>query len=228
MPLMISSRLSTSGRFVLLPVLVLGVALLLAACGSGESNQSATTDGQTGSPHTAATTIEITMTDYGYEPSALTVPARRQVTLQFTNDGSVEHYFVVGDSITADQDGFRQNLLSGVSITKNKQTEEPGEESEEAREEEEGDHENVFELPPRGKWLYDVYASGLQRRHVCDCMLRDNRGQAPLPDGNGGHPHGHRAQAVGEPITDRSRAVTKQIPPPPIPISDFLIAVLTP
>ncbi len=90
------------------------------------------------------------MTDYGYEPSALTVPARRQVTLQFTNDGSVEHYFVVGDSITADQDGFRQNLLSGVSITKNKQTEEPGEESEEAREEEEGDHENVFELPPGG------------------------------------------------------------------------------
>jgi uncharacterized cupredoxin-like copper-binding protein len=47
-------------------------------------------------------TIEVTMTDYGDEPSDLTVPAGRQVTLHFTNDGSVKHHFVVGDSVIAD------------------------------------------------------------------------------------------------------------------------------
>ena len=44
----------------------------------------------------------LSATDYSYEPSNLTVPAGRQVTLHFTNDGSVEHYFVVGDSVIAD------------------------------------------------------------------------------------------------------------------------------
>ena len=87
------------------------------------------------------------MTDYAYEPSRLTIPAGQQVTLQFTNDGSVEHYFVVGDSIASTQEAFRQNLFSGVSITKNKQTEAHEEEEEH---EEEGDHGNVFELPPGG------------------------------------------------------------------------------
>ncbi|MCS3936979.1 putative cupredoxin-like copper-binding protein [Salinibacter ruber] len=108
-----------------------------------------------------ATTIEVTMMDYGYEPSDLTVPAGQQVTLQFTNEGSVEHYFVVGDSTAADQDGFRHNLFSGVSITKSKQTEEHGEESEEEHAEEEGGHENVFELPPggRGSMMFTLPAS---------------------------------------------------------------------
>jgi uncharacterized cupredoxin-like copper-binding protein len=62
----------------------------------------------------------------------------------------VEHYFVVGDTIGSSQDGFRQNLFSGVSLTKNKQTEGHAEEEEEEHEEEEGGHENVFELPPGG------------------------------------------------------------------------------
>lgn len=123
--------------------------MLIAACGSGESNQSDAMDGSTAAIDT--TTIEVTMTDYAYKSSRITVPAGETVTLQFTNEGTVEHYFVVGDSIASSQDGFRQNLFSGVSITKDKQTEGQDDEHEEEHEEEEGGHENEFELPPGGR-----------------------------------------------------------------------------
>ena len=125
--------------------IAVSLAVLLVACGGNETNQSASDEATTivAEPDT----IEITMTDYGYQPSELTVPAGREVTLQFTNDGSVEHYFVVGDTIASTQDGFRQNLFSGVSLTKNKRT---AGHAEEAHEEGEGGHENVFELPPGG------------------------------------------------------------------------------
>jgi uncharacterized cupredoxin-like copper-binding protein len=126
---------------------VFGLATVLVACGGSESNPSDTSET---TASTAPDTIEITMTDYGYSPSDVTVPAGQEVTLQLTNDGSVEHYFVVGDTIASSQDGFQQNLFSGVSLTKNKQTEGHAEEEEEEHEEEEGGHENVFELPPGG------------------------------------------------------------------------------
>lgn len=127
-------------------VAVAGLAVLLVACGGSEDNQTASDETMT-SP--TPDTIEVTMTDYAYEPSDITVPAGQRVTLQFTNGGTVEHYFVVGDSIASDEDGFRQNLFSGVSIEKHKQTDGQGEDEEES-EEEEGGHENVFELPPGG------------------------------------------------------------------------------
>lgn len=120
----------------------MGLAVLLVACGGTEGDQT-TSDDAAATP--ATDTIEVTMTDYAYEPSDITVPAGQQVTLRFTNEGSVEHYFVVGDTIASNQDGFQQNLFSGVSISKNKQSEDDGEEQEE-----EGGHENVFELPPGG------------------------------------------------------------------------------
>ena len=93
------------------------------------------------------------MTDHAYEPSTLTLPAGEPVTLQFTNEGTVEHYFVVGSLVAGDKEGFEQNLFEGVSIEKNKQ---PGghadEEEGEHDEAEEGDHhENEFELPPGGR-----------------------------------------------------------------------------
>ncbi|WP_263788667.1 cupredoxin domain-containing protein [Salinibacter grassmerensis] len=104
----------------------------------------------------SADTIEVTMTDHAYDPSTLTVPAGEPVTLQFANDGTVEHYFVVGASVASDKEGFEQNLFEGVSIEKNKR---PGGHADEEgshdeggdHEEEEGDrHENEFELPPGG------------------------------------------------------------------------------
>lgn len=125
------------------------LALFLVSCGQGDENQP-----DDGAETTASTadTIEIAMTDYAYQPSDVTVPAGQEVTLQFTNEGSVEHYFVVGDTIDADQDGFEQNLFSGASITKNKQTDghDDEEHEDEQDEEEEKHHLNEFELPPGG------------------------------------------------------------------------------
>jgi uncharacterized cupredoxin-like copper-binding protein len=121
------------------------MALLLVACGGGEDQQAPST---AEASSTSADTIEVTMTDFAYEPSRITVPAGQKVTLQFTNDGAVEHYFVVGDTVASDNDGFEQNLFAGVSIEKNKQTEEH---EEEEHEEEEGGHEHEFELPPGGE-----------------------------------------------------------------------------
>lgn len=89
------------------------------------------------------------MTDYAYKPSRITVLAGKPVTLEFTNEGTVEHYFVVGDTIAADNDGFQRNLFSDVSIEKRKQTEGHDEEGEKHEEGEEH-HENEFELPPGG------------------------------------------------------------------------------
>jgi uncharacterized cupredoxin-like copper-binding protein len=122
-------------------------ALFAVGTGCAES------DGRSGSTATAretasasADTIDIAMNDFAYEPDTLTIPAGHTVTLAFTNTGAVEHYFVVGDTIANDNDSFEQNLFTGVSIEKSKQTEGHDEE----HEEEEGGHENVFELPPGG------------------------------------------------------------------------------
>jgi uncharacterized cupredoxin-like copper-binding protein len=125
-------------------LLVAGLALLFAACGGGTDQTSETAEASE-KPSTDA--IEFTMKDFAYAPDTLTVPAGKNVTLAFINTGTAEHYFVVGDTIASSKDGFEQNLFSGVSIEKSKQTEGYDEEE---HEEEEGGHENVFELPPGG------------------------------------------------------------------------------
>lgn len=129
----------SSVRVFLRTTLLAGGTLVLIACG-GDGDQAAETDETREMTSASPDTIEVTMTDHAYQPSSITVPAGQEVTLQFTNAGSVEHYFVVGDTIAGDRDGFRQNLFSGVSIEKNKQTE--------GHKEEDGHHENEFELPP--------------------------------------------------------------------------------
>lgn len=123
---------------------VVGLAFLVVACG-GSDNDGAASEEQTSS--TAPVTVNITMTNYAYEPSDVSLPAGREVTIQLNNEGSVEHYFVVGETVASDEDGFEQNLFSGVSVEKNKQIKGQDDEGEED-EEEEGSHENVFELPP--------------------------------------------------------------------------------
>lgn len=135
------SRWSSFSRVVA----VGGLSVLLVACGGSDDE----TPADESMSSTAPVTINITMTDYAYEPSDVTVPAGREVTIQLNNEGSVEHYFVVGDTVASDEDGFEQNLFSGVSIEKNKQTKGHDEEGQDD-EEEEGSHENVFELPPGG------------------------------------------------------------------------------
>jgi uncharacterized cupredoxin-like copper-binding protein len=118
-------------------------------CG-GDDGQSApaATGNETASPSTD--TIEVAMKDFAYDPDTLAIPAGEPVTLAFTNTGSVEHYFVVGDTMTAEKNGFEHSLFSGVSIEKNKQTEEYDSE-EDSHEEGEDHHPNEFELPPGGR-----------------------------------------------------------------------------
>lgn len=61
-----------------LPVL-LGLTMLLAACGAAGPS----------------TTINVTMTDFHFEPSQFTVPAGEEITVNATNNGAVVHEFVI-------------------------------------------------------------------------------------------------------------------------------------
>jgi uncharacterized cupredoxin-like copper-binding protein len=127
----------------------IGLALLCTAFGRADGHQ----------PDTSATvepasmpadTIDVSMSDFAYEPDRLTVPAGQKVTLTFTNTGTVEHYFVVGDTIAGAGEGFRENLFGGVALEKRKEGN-GHEEEEHAEGEEEENHENEFELAPGGR-----------------------------------------------------------------------------
>ncbi|MEF8866688.1 MAG: cupredoxin domain-containing protein [Salinibacter sp.] len=128
-------------------VLAVGLAVVLAAFGGRADGLAAPSDER--SP--VADTIQVTMTDHAYEPSDLTVPAGEEVTLQFVNEGTVEHYFVVGETVADSEEGFEQNLFDEVALVKNKETPEHEEDQEEEHEEEEEHHENEFELSPGGR-----------------------------------------------------------------------------
>lgn len=59
--------------------LLFAVAFVLAACGGGG----------------ASTTINVTMTDFKFEPMQFTIPAGQEITVNATNNGAVEHEFVI-------------------------------------------------------------------------------------------------------------------------------------
>lgn len=59
--------------------LALLFAVVLAACGGGG----------------ASTTINVTMTDFKFEPMEFTVPAGQEITVNATNNGAVKHEFVI-------------------------------------------------------------------------------------------------------------------------------------
>jgi uncharacterized cupredoxin-like copper-binding protein len=61
-------------------VWIIAIVLALASCG-GES--------------APTTEIDVTMTDFQYDPSSFTVPAGEQITLRSTNSGAVVHNFII-------------------------------------------------------------------------------------------------------------------------------------
>jgi len=64
---------------ILLVTAVLGLLLLLTACGaSGPS-----------------TDLRVNMTDFMFDPNNFTVPAGQTITITATNNGAVEHDFVI-------------------------------------------------------------------------------------------------------------------------------------
>jgi uncharacterized cupredoxin-like copper-binding protein len=61
-------------------VWVVAISLALASCGGSSA---------------PTTTIDVTMTDFQFSPSAFTVSAGEQITLKSTNSGAVIHNFII-------------------------------------------------------------------------------------------------------------------------------------
>lgn len=66
-------------KYLVLVAAVFGLSLILSACGGAGPS----------------TTINVTMTDFHFEPMEYTVPAGQEITVNATNNGAVEHEFVV-------------------------------------------------------------------------------------------------------------------------------------
>lgn len=66
-------------KYIVLTGAVFIFALVLSACGGGG----------------ASTEFDVTMTDFQFEPMEFTVPAGQTITVNATNNGAVEHEFVI-------------------------------------------------------------------------------------------------------------------------------------
>ena len=66
-------------------------SLTLVACGGGGG---------------ASNKINVTMTDFQFQPSQFTVPAGQEITLNATNNGAVVHNFVIMKKGTSAGDSF--------------------------------------------------------------------------------------------------------------------------
>jgi len=90
---------------------VLSLSIILAACGGGG----------------AKTDIKVTMTDFQFDPMEFTVPAGKEITVNATNEGAVEHEFVIfnygkdaGDTFGDEDEGniyWEVEVLPGETAT---------------------------------------------------------------------------------------------------------------
>ena len=83
---------------------VIGAVLVLGACGDDD-------DGA------ASTSIEATATEFQFEPDSWTVPAGEEFTIDFENDGSVEHEWAViklGDDLESEDEFAEEKVLFEV------------------------------------------------------------------------------------------------------------------
>ena len=83
------------------------MVVALGACGSDDDSSS----------EGASTSIEATATDFQFDPTAWTVPAGEEFTIDFTNDGNVEHEWAVlkaGDDITSEDEFAEEKVLFEV------------------------------------------------------------------------------------------------------------------
>lgn len=77
--------------------------------------------------NTSPTTINVTLSDYRYTPSTLTVPAGKEITLNLTNEGFVSHMFIIfklgtdaGEKFSPEDEGniyWKTEVLPGKSAT---------------------------------------------------------------------------------------------------------------
>jgi len=68
-------------KYVVMTCVVFVASLAFSACGGGGG--------------AASTSINVTMTDFQFTPNSFTVPAGQQITLIATNNGAVDHSFVI-------------------------------------------------------------------------------------------------------------------------------------
>lgn len=66
-------------KYTVILVVVLGLSLILTACGGGGPS----------------TELKLNMTDFMFEPIDFTVPAGQTITMTATNNGAVEHEYVI-------------------------------------------------------------------------------------------------------------------------------------
>jgi plastocyanin len=74
------------------------LSLMLVSCGSGGPS----------------TTINVTMTDFQFQPSQFTVPAGQEISFHSTNNGAVVHNFVVMKLGTNAGDTFDEEDIPNV------------------------------------------------------------------------------------------------------------------
>jgi len=66
-------------KYLLFVVVIFGLSLALTACGGGGPS----------------TELKVNMTDFMFDPTDYKIPAGQQITITATNDGAVEHEFVI-------------------------------------------------------------------------------------------------------------------------------------
>lgn len=99
-------RRTTLTLITLIAVPTLG----LAACGN-DDDVGDTADGG------ASTSIEATATEFQFDPDAWIVPAGEELTIDFTNDGSLEHEWAVlelGEDIESEDEFTEDKVLLEV------------------------------------------------------------------------------------------------------------------
>ncbi len=96
-------------------VLILGAALLVAACSSAGATPStpATSASLAPAASSAATRIEVKLTDsMRMEPAEMRVKAGVPITFVVTNSGAIDHEFYLGDE-AAQMEHEREMMVSG-------------------------------------------------------------------------------------------------------------------
>ena len=92
--------------------LVAVAALLVAGCGDDDDDSSSSADGGS-----ASNEIDATATNFEFDPASWTVNAGEEFTIDFTNDGNVEHEWAViklGDDLDSEADFAEDKVLFEV------------------------------------------------------------------------------------------------------------------